>query len=532
MRPHPDGPSLANRFGMFHPPVVVTAADPDPWPARTPPWWAGQTAMALLVLVGLGLRTAEYAGGRNLWIDEARLALNLVSRSPAELLKPLDYDQGAPVGFLLLLKGVVATLGASEHALRLIPFLGSLGGLLLFAHVAARVLPRPSAVLAVGLFAVSPYVLSYAAECKQYSTDVALAVGLVAVALPLLDGTGGRGRWAGLALAGAAAVWFSHPAAFVLGGIGTALLASAVATGDRGRRNAAVLTVGCWLVSFGGCYVVSLSQLQTNQYLLDFWAGHFLPFPPTSPGHLTWLSDHYFAFLRNPGGLSGPDLQAVGVSAVLLLVGLVVLGRERWPVAVALVVPVGLTLFASALHKYPFSGRLILFLVPAAVLLVARGAEAVAGALRPKLPFAAFLLVGLLGVAVLYHAYQELRWPLRTEQVVPVLAELRQEFEPGDKVVTYANGALPAVRFYTHDDPFPPGTLVEEDMPRGGRTAYREQLAGLKGCPRVWLVFSHRLKEEEATVKALAETLGRCDRTIRADGAVAYRFDFTAPPDR
>lgn len=523
MRPHPDGPSLANRFGMFHPPQVVTAA--DPWPARTPPWWAGQTAMALLVLLGCGLRTAEYAGGRNLWIDEARLALNVVERSPAGLLEPLAHDQGAPVGFLMLVKGCAGLFGASERSLRLVPFLGSLASMLAFSWLASRLLPRPSAVLAVGLFAVSSYLLSYAAEFKQYSTDVAVAVWLLALALPLLDGTGGNGRRAALAAAGATAVWFSHPAVFVLGGVGAGLLAAAA--GDRGRLRAVAAVAGVWLVSFAGCYVVSLSRLQTNQYLLDFWAGHFLP---AGPGAVVWLGEHYFAFLHNPAGLAGPDLQAAGVAAVLLLVGLGVLSRERPGAAVALAVPAGLTLLASALHKYPFSGRLVLFLVPAAVLLVARGAEAVVTALRPKLPTAGVLLVGLLVTASAYQGYQQVRWPMRTEQVAPVLAELRAEFEPGDKVVAFANGALPAVRFYTRDDPFPDGTLVEEGMPDGGRAAYRGHLSGLRGCPRVWLVFSHRLRDEEATVKAFAETLGRCDRVIRSDGAVAYRFDLSAPP--
>ena len=46
-------------------------------------------------------------------------------------------------------------------------------------------------------------------------------------------------------------------------------------------------------------------------------------------------------------------------------------------------------LLASGLHAYPFAGRLLLFLVPLLVLGVARGAYAVAAALKPTQAFAA-----------------------------------------------------------------------------------------------------------------------------------------------
>src|SRR5256885_16763608 len=44
----------------------------------------------LLVGVGIFLRVAQYLANRSLWIDEAWLALNLLSRSFEHLTKPLD----------------------------------------------------------------------------------------------------------------------------------------------------------------------------------------------------------------------------------------------------------------------------------------------------------------------------------------------------------------------------------------------------------------------------------------------------------
>jgi hypothetical protein len=412
MTPATDGtPHLENRLTKFAPPVVVTA--PTPAASGKDAWFTSRTALVALLLLGIGLRAVPMVQNRNLWIDEAMLALNLVERSASGLLQPLAWNQGAPAGFLLCVKGTISAFGASEWGLRLFPFAGSVMGLAAFAWVSRRLLPPAAATLAVALAAINPSLVSYSAECKQYATDAALAVGLFAVALGLLRGEGGWRRWAALGVGGAAAVWLSHPAAFVLGGIGTALFAEAVLARDRRRVLACAATIGCWLVSFGLCYVTTLKQLGNNQYLLGYWAGHFLPLPPKEPGDLAWLADHFFGFFASPGGLGGTEVKAGGVAAFLFVVGLVGFWRDRRPVAVAIVLPALLALFASGLHKYPFAGRLLLFLVPLMLLAVARGAWAVAVALRPSQPVAAALVVGLLLAAPLLQTYQQIRRPLR-----------------------------------------------------------------------------------------------------------------------
>jgi hypothetical protein len=526
-----DGPQLANRLNPLLPPVIITVPDESPAPTR------GRFAVSVLVVglvaLGIGLRAVPLVQNRNLWIDEAMLALNLVERSPARLLQPLDWNQGAPAGFLLATKLAIEAVGPTEIGLRLVAFLGSALGLIAFAWVARRLLPRPAATFGLALFAVSPFLISYAAECKQYATDAAITVGLFAVAAGLLRGERGTWRWVLLGLAGAAAVWCSHPSAFVLGGIGTALLAEAALTQDRKRFLAACGTVGCWLVSFAACYVLFLRQLGTNQYLLDYWAGHFLPLPPNEVGDVAWLLDHFFAFFQYPGGLGGTEVKAGGIAAVLYLVGIYGLWKDRRTLAVALVLPAVFALLASGLHKYPFSGRLLLFLVPLMLLGVARGAWSVGSALWSAQPVAAAILFGVLTVAPVIETWQEFRRPMRYEQLTPVLAEVREQWQPGDRVYVYY-GAVPAFTFYTRDNPvFPPGAVTLGTEFRDSRTGYRDELAALKGHHRVWVVFSHRHRDEESLVRAYAEGMGRCEQVVREAGATAFLFDFcatTEPP--
>src|SRR5436309_4524126 len=67
------------------------------------------------VLVGLGcaLRILQYAANRSLAIDESYLALNLIEKSPQQLLHALDFNQAAPLGFLEAQKLAVTAFGRS-----------------------------------------------------------------------------------------------------------------------------------------------------------------------------------------------------------------------------------------------------------------------------------------------------------------------------------------------------------------------------------------------------------------------------------
>lgn len=495
--------------------AVVTA----PEPARAAPTRAAVLPLAALVALGTALRLVALFSDRCLWLDESMLALNLVARSPAELFQPLDYNQGAPVGFLLLTKGAIGAFGASEWALRLVPFVASCAGLVGFAWLARRLLPAGGAHLATALFALSPHLISYAAECKQYASDASITIGLLACAFGLLEGQGGRVRYALFALAGAVAVWFSHPAAFVLAGVGSALLLKELVARDRARFAATALVVGAWLVSFGACYFLCLKQLSANDYLTGYWADHFVP---RTLGAASWLADHVVALFEQPGGFGAPAVPLAAFAALLALVGLVEFARENRWLACALVGPVLFLLFAAALQKYPFGGRLALFVVPLAVLLAARGAWAVYGAVRPENRFAAVGLLALLVGAGAWQSAEMLRRPARAEQLAPVLERVRAEMKPGDRAYVYYSAA-PAFRFYTLDRALPAARVELGNEYRDRPEGYRDEVARLRG--RTWVLFSHPHKHEETLLRTLLDSRAPRLAELKESGAVAWLYE-------
>ena len=158
--------------------------------------WRWRLALAGGLALGVALRAKVYLAERSLWLDEAMLALNLCGRSFAGLLRPLDYDQGAPVGFLLLERLAVMLLGPNELALRLVPFLAAIAALVLVARFCRDHFGAGTAVLGVLLAAVLPALISYGGEAKQYSLDVAMALLILLTAADALRrGVTPRARW-------------------------------------------------------------------------------------------------------------------------------------------------------------------------------------------------------------------------------------------------------------------------------------------------------------------------------------------------
>lgn len=69
-----------------------------------------------ILTLGAINRIIQYEFNRSLWADEAVLALNIVHRSYLELFQPLDYDQAAPPGFLMIEKLTIELFGNQEYA--------------------------------------------------------------------------------------------------------------------------------------------------------------------------------------------------------------------------------------------------------------------------------------------------------------------------------------------------------------------------------------------------------------------------------
>jgi len=365
-------------------------------------WSNSETWTWALVAVGVLLRVLEYSDNRQLYTDEEDLRTNLVGLAFYDFQTPLVRWQLAPPGFLALERLMILLPLPFPPAARLIPFVCSIASMFLMRSVARRYLSAAAVPIAVGLFALTDWMLYYSVETKQYSSDVALA--LTALLLvsdgPCSEKHGptrtSRRDFLVLTAFGAIGVWFSHPLALVLAGVGSYLILKAAFQKDWGSAIAAVGMSATWALNFAGCYRVSHWLASKDGFLETWWDFAFLPFPPRSHADLERIFWQSINLFNSPSGVVTPlgVLTSAFIACGLFLLGGWTLGR-RWKGGLYLLAsPILMALVASILHQYPFHGRLLIFLIPSVHLLVAQGAAALARPGGAKLTFllATFLL--------------------------------------------------------------------------------------------------------------------------------------------
>jgi 4-amino-4-deoxy-L-arabinose transferase-like glycosyltransferase len=477
-----------------------------------------------IILIGIILRIAQYIFNRSLTEGEAALALNIVQRSYAQLLKPLDYVQAAPVGFLLLQKFISSLFGTSEYALRLLPLIASIISVFIFYDIAKKILNKPAVSIALILFSVNNYLIYFASEVKQYSSDVFFALVIIWFAycaikhrmriIPMLI----------FGLISSIALWFSHPALFICSGAVLTMYLTIV----RKKQWPALISVlsitVLIILSFAINYSFLSGILHHNQALVSFWQPSFMPLPPTCLHDIKWF---FYVFLRTfkfPGGFSVYELF---LAVLCFILGGIVMFKERKTILALLVFPIIVTLTASGLQRYPFEGRLLLFITPLLILIIAYGLYYLFTKMYQGSRILSSALVCILLAQPVFQAGYHLVKPRAPEELRQSLDYIADNFQTGDTIYLYY-ASINAFEYYkkrynTFDNYI---TGIEA---RQNWTNYYKDLEKLQGNKRVWIVFSHIATtygvDEEKLFVSYLDIIGKQLQSFHASGSAAYLYD-------
>ena len=459
------------------------------------------------------------------------LALNIVNRSFSELFQPLSYDQGAPIGFLLIEKLAIQAFGNYEYVLRLFPLLSGIASLVLFYYVAKRTIDSKFVPLALALFAISEPLIYYSSEVKQYSSDVAIGLLLLWAIADVRSNRLKVSKIVLLGVLGATAIWFSHPAVFILAGIGSTLTLFSLVKKDWARIARLSIAYVPWALSFLALYYVSLSNLADNEGLLRFWSSGFAPFPPTSFSDIKWFVDTFFEVFEFPGGIV-----LTGLAAMAFLIGCFYTFLKDKEVFLLLTSPLLFTLLASALNMYPFSGRLLLFIVPLLLLLVAEGVRQITKKLEPGSIMVGAFLVGLLCFQPLLTATYHLIVPRTNvagfeivEEIKPVLGYVQAQKQRDDLIYIYHSSEA-AFKYYQQRYGFQNDDYVLGVDSKYNWGGYANNLDKLSAKGRVWFLFSHfqskRARSEVDFYLYYLDTIGTKLDSFESIGAAVYLYNF------
>jgi hypothetical protein len=491
-----------------------------------------RAAIAIALAIGAILLSFQYFAQRSLWHDELAIARNIEARSIAQLVsEPLAHSQAAPVGWLVAVKLATSVVGVNELGLRLVSWLAGLCSLILFWRVSDRFSSGVAQIAGVFLFSMGLGGIWHGAEAKQYSTDVAVVLLLILLALRFRERPHDPRRAVYAGAIGAVALLLSYPAvpvAFVL-----ALCLFAVSWANRCStvlRPLLSIYVG-WGIGASLMSWLALHNLapETRTYLHEFWAAGF----PPSPGAalLVWpfrqlfeVVGHYLLFIDPPA-----ELLLIPLLPLLLALLGVVFAWRRDPLLSAIALaPVAAGIAAAAIGLLPFRHRVALYTVPAVFILAGAALDTIAGAGRwGRRASFALAVVAVLPLALIVLLASPP--PLPTQDSRYVLERVAAEAQEDDVLYAYCR-AEHAVMYYGPRlgiDNWTVGRCDREDV---------DEIEALQGHPRVWFFFTQSGNGKAQRMRELFEARGveevaiddRFGLTGESETA-AYRYDLGDP---
>jgi hypothetical protein len=387
-------------------------------------------SIAFVFAAGILLSLLQFLYNRNLWMDEAMLALNIIRRNSLELLQPLDYDQVAPILFLQIEKIFSTLLPNTEYGLRIFPLLCFWASMYFFYKIIRIRLHNIYAViLALSLFAFNSRLLYYSSEIKQYMSDVLV---LLFLFYTLLRGyKKEKNRLYVLGVAGIIAIFLSNVAPIILFTCGLYLLYNDFFITRKRRILSLTLVFAGWLTAFVIYYYFFIYEHPTREFMIYHWSGLR---DPNIHGFLPHnsLSDFYF-FLYNNFVTMHFMLHLGTIMIIFSIVGTVsLIWRKKVQMAILVCTPVLLHLFLSTFQLYPFSPRLILYIFPCVILICSIGFECLTAVIFTDLKIKRFRLFAIIVPMMFLYPFSE--FPVRRHETKKSLKYIEENIREGESV--------------------------------------------------------------------------------------------------
>jgi len=444
-------------------------------------------ALVLAVAMGLALRLYHFFRLPSVWHDEAVVLLSAIHLNFYQLLGPLIHHEAAPPLFMMIERVMFLTFGDTLYVFRALPLAASCLSLCLLASIAWQLLPRPAAVLATALFAVSDRLLYHAIEAKPYALDVLFATALIWLELKSRDWSLRRRCLTALAFF-PVALWLSFPACFMLGGWFLAQVPMLLRSRSRGDWIAAITLA----VAVAGSFLVLLTgpiAAQRDASMESCWHDGFPDWSRvwTVPIWATVSTFNILGYCVHPQGW---------LLAGFVIVGSIWMQRTHGPLLLTLMLaPWALNFVAALAGKYPYSGqRVLVYMTPAVVLLTAAGVPPVVAWCRRHAPAALLIVLFTLALPFVNTARRTVeQWNRPNANEANAL--VRERWQPGDRIAFNnweAEYALWTLRdaWIVPGETIPPGRQRLWYVALAPDPAVRETV--IRAIPPVWQAVERR----------------------------------------
>lgn len=366
-----------------------------------------------VIVLGIAFRIVIYCQNRNLIIDEANIARNVVERGFAGLTQPLRYEQYTPPVFLWITKLNTLVFGTSEYAFRLLPLLSSLAALVLLFILLKKEAVIKTAWYPLFLMATGWIYVRYGTEVKQYSSDTVVAMSLILMSLNVSIEKWKPAKFFLLwAIAGSIAIWTSMPSVFILAGVGIFYGVKVWRSQNYKAFVLLVVIAAIWLLQFYLYYTFILKPEAHSDYLQNSHKNHFLYLLPVNAEQWNYDLESLNTLLT---AIGGKWALSIALHLLCFFTGAWVLLKRKNAEALLFFVPMLALLLAVGLHDFSLLPRVSLFIMPLFLVVMGMGLETLF-----HIRFLAVKLV-LLGACLIaminFNELTSMTQPMKFEQI-------------------------------------------------------------------------------------------------------------------
>jgi len=468
-----------------------------------------------IIILGFFLRLYHYFINRSLWLDEGYLSSSLLRFNYLQLITgPLDYQQKAPVGFLLIVKVFLNIFGHNQYGLRIVPLLSGLLSILIFVPVAKYFLKSSGIIVAMAILCISPAFVYHSVEIKQYSTELLCSIlsFYLFIKYRALSGFKEIIIWS---LGGAAVLWFSYSALFIVGGIGLGLSVYYLFNKQWHIFFKSLIPFITWFTSFIFLYVFFINKTPDAEWVVNWFRfyGDFMPLPPKSLSDLGWFLTSFYRMLDYPLGLlwnfvdSGAQMHSYSplikmpfLPFILLAAGIYYAFKSSSQDFCALIFPMLLVLLASGLELYPLTERFWLFLTPILLILIGTGLDGLLKIRQVKL--LKVIIFVLLLLSPFIQSFQSITnsatfYKHKKSYQKELFDMISREYKTGDAVYVYWN-ELPGFKVYSNLKKYTFSGIEGQDFRWNSKNLidYNNKLnvdfKKFRNSKRVWVIFNNK----------------------------------------
>lgn len=412
--------------------------------------------------------------------------------------KPLDYNQVAPYGFLILEKIFVILFGTDDYVFRIIPLISGILLILFYLYLLKKIFNNYLPVLTgILLIVINFDIIYYTIELKPYILDALITIILAISFVKIIEKF--DKNILRYSVFFSIILWFSYPATIIIAGIYTTLIVLFFTNKDFVNLKKTVFLGTIPLISLLICFLLTLKNSGQSDYMKSFWSDHFAPLP-ISLSAFYWYKRAFFWALNKPF-----NIENVYLGSFFSITGTIAIFKKDRKMFLFITFVLLYLLIASFIGRYPLYQRLLIFSVPLFYLILIYNFELFPQRIAKSILFIIFFTFFIF--QPLKDSQEIIKYNISKQEIKPALKYISEKKLDGDLLAIH-HSADTIFEFYKEKFNLNSIETIRKIKPMWNQADYKMALEKIKNSKRVWLLFTDFRRQENELLLGYMNLVG------------------------